>query len=365
MKILVITESWPPAVNGVATSSVRVVRELTDAGHDTRVIAPVPESADSQVFEAKWMRVGPTQEYTVGRLGASAIDMMRDWRPDLVHIASPLSVGFSGLRAAQRLAIPTVAAYMTDFRAFSAQTLRRVPGHVRVANLFARTQRMLHSMATINVACSRYALDTLREWQSPAPREWVRAIDTQRFAPWRRTERVDSAPSDRTIRIGYAGRLAPEKELPMLAALRDLPSTSLTIIGDGPSRPKLESLLPEATFTGKLHGDEYAEAVSSLDIFVHPGRGETLSQVVLEALSSGVPCVVPDAGSGSTELVQPGISGGHFVGGSQQSLRSAVERLIAEPGKRPADISATVAHRTWQTSMDSLLSSYDEALRGA
>ncbi|WP_194291372.1 glycosyltransferase [Cumulibacter manganitolerans] len=362
MKILFVTESWPPAMNGVATSSVRLVEELRGRSHRIRVVAPLTsDSPGEELHAAKALRVGPTQEYTVGRLGARCVRMIEHWRPDLVHVASPLSVGYSALRAARRQAIPAIAAYMTDFTAFSAQAMHRLPGAQLTSRMAGRVQQALHSMATINIACSQYALGTLRGWRAPVPREWLRAIDTARFTPAARTQRLTTSATG-TVTIGYAGRLAGEKELDLLIALRGIPGARLKVIGDGPARGRLERLLPEAEFTGRLRGPTYPEAVASLDLFVHPGRGETLSQVVLEALSSGVPCIVPDAGSGSTELVAPGLSGRHFAGGDGGSLRAAALAELASPGRAPGEIAATVAHRTWDSSMSSLLASYDEAL---
>ncbi|WP_166741586.1 glycosyltransferase [Cumulibacter soli] len=362
MKVLLVTESWPPALNGVSTSSVRIVQELRERGHDTRVVAPLPSYVGKDgVHAARAMRIGPTAEYTIGRLGSRCIDMVRQWRPDIVHVASPLSVGYSALRAARMQGVPTVAAYMTDFAAFSSQVMQRRPGRALTSRLANRVQQGLHAMATVNVACSQYALGKLRSWGAPVPREWVRAIDTTRFTPQQRQQRVSGA-DDGIRTIGYAGRLAGEKELELLASLRGIPDTRMKIIGDGPVRERLERLLPEAEFTGKLTGAAYPSAVSSLDVFVHPGRGETLSQVVLEALSSGVPTVVPDKGSGSSELVRPGLSGAHFVGGDPVSLRDAVQSQLCND-TAPADIACTVSYRTWDSSMRSLLASYDEALR--
>lgn len=362
MKVLVVTESWPPAMNGVATSSVRLVNELRNRGHETRVIAPLTEESPGHgVHAAKSMRIGPTQEYTLARLGSHCVRMIRQWRPDIVHVASPFSLGYAALRAARKLRVPAVAAYLTDFTAFSAQAMRRLPGQELTARTAGRVQRRLHAMASVNVACSQYALDTLRRWGSPIPREWLRAIDTDRFTPYARRDRLAADARGITV-IGYAGRIAGEKELALLTALRGIEGTRLRIIGDGPYRSKLERLLPEAEFTGKLTGAAYPQAISELDLFVHPGRGETLSQVVLEALSSGVPAIVPDGGSGSTELVRPGRSGAHFAGGDGRSLRATALRQLAASPVSAEQIAATVAHRTWERSMRSLLSSYDEAL---
>lgn len=361
MKLLLVTESWPPALNGVATSSVRLVHELRGREIDVRIIAPTAdEPADRNVHRAHSIQVGPTPEYTLGRIGTHTIELIDRWRPDLVHVASPLSLGFSALRAVQRMAIPAIAAYLTDFGAFSRQVLRHIPGRDRVARAFDRAQRAVHAMAAVNVACSEYALSTLRRWESPQPREWLRAVDLQRFDVAQRERRL-TAPSG-PLRVGYAGRLAGEKELGLLTALTDL-DVEVVLIGDGPYRVRLEQLLPTAVFTGKLLGDDYPRALSGLDVFVHPGRGETLSQVVLEALASGIPCVVPDSGSASTELVVPGLSGSHFRAGDADSLRTAVSGLLAAAPTEPAAIRRTIAHRTWERSIDSLLSSYDEALR--
>ena len=363
MRTLLVTESWPPALNGVATSSARLVRELRGRGIDVRVIAPTPdEPTDPSIYRAHTIQVGPTPEYTLGRIGARSIELIERWKPDLVHVASPLPLGFSALRAVQRMAIPAVAAYLTDFGTFSRQVLRHVPGRNRVARAFDRAQRAVHAMASVNLACSQYALSTLQRWESPQPREWLRAIDLQRFDVTRREHRLATHPTGSRLRVGYAGRLAGEKELGLLTTLTDL-DIELVLIGDGPYRSRLEQLLPTAVFTGRLLGDDYPDALSSLDVFIHPGRGETLSQVVLEALASGIPCVVPDSGSASSELVVPGLSGTHFRAGDPNALRVAVSGVLSQTPAEPAAIRQTIAHRTWDRSIDSLLSSYDEALR--
>jgi len=300
MRILFVSESWPPAMNGVATSSARVVEELRGHGHEVRVIAPeVTEhtvglsglaSRDPHGYS---LRVGPRPEYTLGLFDHRGAELMRSWRPHLVHVASPLSLGYQALSAAQRLGIPSIAAYLTDFPRFTRQALGDRPGAQPLAGLLGRVQRRAHAMATVNIACSRYALRTLNAWNSPRARAWLRCVDLARFTPDARATRLAGhrgaagAPRAVTpVRIGYAGRLAPEKELQLLAGLDGLPGVELQLIGDGPSRERLAHQLPAAVFTGRLAGAEYPAALSALDLFVHPGRGETLSQVVLEALQS-------------------------------------------------------------------------------
>ncbi|GMA21778.1 glycosyltransferase [Arsenicicoccus piscis] len=376
MKVLVIAESWPPAMNGVASSSLRLVTELRDRGHHTKVIAPTtlespgraPSSHDRHdprdLVSAKAVRVGPTQEYTVGIMGGQPNRLLETWRPDVVHVASPLSLGWAGLRAARRHDVPAVAAYLTDFTAFTRQSMRHLPGGPAAAGVLGRAQRAAHSLAAVNIACSRYALGTLHDWGSPTPREWLRAVDGVRFTPQRRRRALArrAAEGRTSVRIGYAGRLAAEKELELLASVADLPDVELMIVGDGPRRARLAELLPRARFTGRLGGEDYADTVASFDLFVHPGRGETLSQVVLEAVALGIPCVVPATGTASSELVTPGVGGAHFRGGDGADLRETVERLLPTLPRGPEPIAAGVRHRTWEGSMTSLLDAYDEAI---
>lgn len=362
MRILFVSESWYPAMNGVATSSARVVDELRSRGHEVAVIAPGRRQGDRDDIvrvSTLWLRTH--SEYALGRLDEHARALFARWHPDLVHVASPLSLGWSALSTARRLGIPSLAAYLTDFPAFARQAMRFGPARDAACRMFTSVQRHAHALAVTNVACSDYALRALHAWGSPQPRVWLRSVDTVRFSPAARRRRL-AAGATGPLRIGYAGRLAPEKELHLLAGLRGIDNTRLVVVGDGPSRRRLQALLPEAEFTGRLDGRQYSDTIAGLDLFVHPGRGETLSQVVLEALASGVPCVVPARDSASSELVVDGVSGAHFDGGDPSSLRHVVRGLLRQPPHQPDAVADTVAHRTWAASMDSLLASYDVAL---
>jgi phosphatidylinositol alpha 1,6-mannosyltransferase len=186
-------------------------------------------------------------------------------------------------------------------------------------------------------------------------------VDAVLFTPARRDPalRRRLAPRDELL-VGYVGRLAPEKHVERLAALADLPGVRLVVVGDGPSRARLERLLPDAAFLGMLTGPALAAAYATLDVFVHTGPFETFGQAVQEAMASGLPVVAPDAG-GPRELVHHERTGFLVPPGPEGPLRAAVVRLRDDPALRQAFGRAgrrAVQGRTWPAICDELLLHY-------
>ena len=192
---------------------------------------------------------------------------------------------------------------------------------------------------------------------------WRRGVDTERFAPERRSEawRREVAPNGEII-VGYVGRLAPEKQVEDLRAIADLPGVRLVIVGDGPDRPALERMLPGAHFAGFLGGDDLAAAMAGFDVFVHPGESETFCQTIQEAMASGVPVVATGAG-GPLDLVRSSVDGWLYRPGDLAELRSRVLDLTGDDAKRRAfSVRAreAVAGRGWDRLGDELIEHYEE-----
>lgn len=351
-------------MNGVTGSVLHVLRHLAAHGHETLVIAPRAGeiTADLHGARAELLRSVPLPSYPDVRVvfarAAKLAGILREFRPDVVHLASPFVLGWQGVAAADALRVPAIAVYQTDVVAYAEKY-----GMPQASALVGAHVGRLHRRATLTLAPSTASMRQLEALGVDRLRRWGRGVDAERFAPGRRSEswRARVAPG-RTI-VGYVGRLAPEKQVEDLAALSGIPGTTLVIVGDGPARPQLERALPGAVFTGHLGGTELAEALASFDVFVHPGESETYGQTIQEALASGVPVVATGAG-GPVDLVRSSVDGWLYRPGDLRDLRERVCDLLGDDGKRRAFATAareSVRGRTWDALCRRLVGHYDEA----
>ncbi|WP_405966890.1 glycosyltransferase family 1 protein [Streptomyces sp. NBC_00015] len=366
MRVVIVTESFPPDVNGVAHCAFQTARHLVDRGHTPVVVAPATAAGTGPDAEAPCpvVRVPslPLPGYPQVRVAlpsrrvAAAI---AEHRADLVHLASPFILGVRGMSAAARLGIPAVAVYQTDLGGYA----RTYMGAGEAAAW--RRIRSVHAAADLTLAPSSAALHDLDTHGVPRVKLWPRGVDTLRFCPDRRDEalRRALAPNGELI-VGYVGRLAPEKHVELLSGVCGLPGVRVVVVGDGPSRPGLEETLPGAVFLGNRTGDELARIFASLDVFVHTGPFETFCQTVQEAMASGVPVVAPAAG-GPLDLVAQGRTGLLVPPRDAAVVQDAVAALVADPARRAAYGAAgraTVEGRTWAAVGDRLIGHYEDVL---
>jgi len=369
MRVAIITESFPPDVNGVANSVLRVAEQLVVAGHHPLVVAPAAATARRSVPPAlpyPVVRIPslPLPGYPGLRLGLPArrrlVAALREHDADVVHLASPFVLGAGGGAAARRLGLPVVAVFQTD-----------VPGYARAYRMGLgeeaawRWIRHIHARAARTLAPSTQTASELLTRGIPRVWLWRRGVDTTLFDPARRSALVRAvlAPKGEVL-VGYVGRLAVEKRVDLLHQAALLPGVRVIVIGDGPARTAVRRSLPTAAFLGERRGVALATLCASLDIFVHTGALETFGQAVQEALASGVPVVAPAAG-GPLDLVDPGHTGLLVRPGDAGAVALAVAELAADPERRRrygVAARASVAGRTWGAVTAELIAHYEAAL---
>jgi phosphatidylinositol alpha 1,6-mannosyltransferase len=365
MRVAIVTESFPPDVNGVAHCALRTAEHLARRGHEPLVVAPagphVPGTAADPcpVVRVPSLPLPGYPQVRVALPGRRTAAAITAHRADLVHLASPFVLGVRGLAAATRLRIPAVAVYQTDLAGYARTYL-----NAGEAAAWRRI-RAVHSAAARTLAPSSASVTALTEQGVPRVHLWQRGVDPVRFHPAHRDDalRRELAPRGELI-VGYVGRLAAEKQVELLADTCTLPGVRVVVVGDGPSAPALRGALPGAVFLGRRTGDELARIYASLDVFCHTGPFETFCQTVQEAMASGVPVVAPAVG-GPLDLVSHGRTGLLVPPGDALSVRTAVALLHADPRLRVrygAAARADVAGRTWEAVGDQLLEHYAQVL---
>ena len=371
MRVAIITESFPPDVNGVAHCVLRVAELLTSHGHHPLVIAPMPPGErrvrDKFPFPVVRVPAVPLPGYPSFRLGLPSrrvqAALIRH-QAEVVHLASPVFLGAHGAAVARRLGLPTVAVYQTDLPSYA-----RAYRLGRAGETFAwRWLRGIHNGAARTLAPSTVTATGLLGQGIGNVWLWGRGVDTRRFDPAKRSQQLRAAllgeAAQRELLVGYVGRLATEKRVELLAGITALAGVRLVIVGAGPAEAMLRQDMPDAIFLGERRGEELAAIYASLDVFVHSGPYETFGQTLQEAAASGLPVVAPAAG-GPLDLVADGVTGYLVPPSDSGAFTAAVARLAADPAARAAFGAAgrrKVLGRSWPALTEELIGHYAAVL---
>lgn len=357
-RLAVVTETYPPEVNGVAMSMARVVDGLNRRNHDIQLIRPrQPAPAAGAALGAPVVDEVLTKGLAVPlypnlRMGVpSKRALVKLWslhRPDVVHIATEGPLGWSALQAAQHLALPVTSDYRTNFHAYGK--------HYRLGLLSRPIMgylRKFHNRCHATMVPTEAMRLLLAERGFERLNVVGRGVDAQRFDPARRSaamrEAWGAAPDD--LVMGYVGRLAPEKNLGVvLAAYQAVkvmqPRARLVFVGDGPMRAELAARAPDAVFAGQRSGDDLAAHYAGLDLFLFPSLTETFGNVTTEAMASGC-AVVAFESAAAGELIRTGVNGWLAGPGSESEFVATVRLVAADAALRHsvADVARATARR--------------------
>lgn len=342
LRLAVVTETWPPEINGVALTLARLVQGLRARNHEVQLIRPRQTREESARqdpgFHELLMRGMPIPRYPELKLGLPGKGaLVRAWtlrRPDLVHIATEGPLGWSALQAARRLRLPVTSDFRTNFHAYSQ--------HYGVGWLktpIAAYLRKFHNLTR----CTMVPTHTLRAELHAMGFERVsvvaRGVDTQGFHPRHRSAalRASWGASERTLVMLTVGRLAPEKNLGVVLrayeAMREQGAdVRLVMVGDGPQRAALQQRCPEAHFAGMRRGEDLAAHYASADLFAFASLTETFGNVTLEALASGLP-VLAFHTAAAGDWVRHGRNGWLLPVNDEAAFVQQAARLAQSPGR--------------------------------
>ncbi len=355
MKLALVTETYPPEVNGVAMTLSRIVGGLRERGNLVEVARP------RQKHER-----GPTEDFLVPgvaipfydalRIGLPAVGRLeerwRRWRPDVVHVATEGPLGLASLAAAKRLGVPVTSSFHTNFHAYG--------GHYGVAALRDATLaylRWFHNSTRCTLAPTRQMTAELAASGFRGLGVMARGVDTTLFDPAKRSAalRAEWGAAEGDPVVVYVGRLAAEKNLGVAVdgflRLRERePRARFVLVGDGPAREPLARSYPEFHYAGMRRGEELAAHYASGDLFMFASVTETFGNVVTEAMASGLVGVSYDYAA-TREHVRDGVNGFAAEFNREEAFYATVERALAERGRWPEireAARATALGLTWK-----------------
>lgn len=345
MRIAIVTETYPPEINGVALTVAGLAQGLSASGHDVQLVRPRQSQADNEgsledAIDTVLVRGARLPRYPGLQFGLPAARRLRAvWkteRPDAIYVATEGPLGYSALRAARALDVPACTGFHTRFDDFA-----RHYGLGLITPMVFGYLRRFHRKGAATLVPTAELRDFLDANGFGNVVLLRRAVDTELFNALRRDEslRAQWGVKPGQLAVIYVGRIAPEKNLALaVRGFRELqkhhPDARYIWVGDGPARAALAAENPDFIFSGIQRGADLARHFASADLFLFPSITETFGNVTLEAMASGVPTVAFDYGAAREHLTQA--CGRRVPFGDEAAFIAAVSELSANDEMREA-----------------------------
>ena len=370
LRIAVVTETYPPEVNGVAMTLGRLVDGLQVRNHQVQLIRPRQHSDDqpqpTATFTEHLQRGIALPRYEGLKMGLPAkAALTRLWtrqRPDVVQIATEGPLGWSALAAANKLRLPVASDFHTNFHSYSSHYGFGLLRRAIVAYL-----RKFHNKAAVTLVPTEGIRRELLDHGYENIEIIGRGVDTQLFHPARRDPalRARWGVADHETVALYVGRLAAEKNLALVFrafdAMREAhPATRLVLVGDGPERANWQARRPDAIFCGTQIGEALAAHYASGDVFLFPSLTETWGNVTIEAMASGLAVVAYDCAA-AEEIIRHG-ENGLKAPPEDQAAFIAQAVSLAPDRELQQRLGRAAAARAAQLSWDAIVDSFERVL---
>jgi glycosyltransferase involved in cell wall biosynthesis len=317
--ITIVSETFPPEINGVANTMKHLCQGLVQRGHVVTVVRPgqrhdrkgLTQSAGTDLFSRELIVGGlPLPGYHDLQFGLSRPQRLKQlWleqRPDAVYVATQGPLGVAAVSAARQLNVPVISGFHTNFHSYS-----RYYGVGILEKLLCAYGRWFHNRTSLTLVPTRKMQTVTSAMGIKNAELWSRGVDCQRFTPHKRDPalRRSWGLGDNDRAVLYVGRLALEKNIRKAVAcferIRGLhPGARFILVGDGPLRRQLEESHPDYVFCGTRSGEDLARHYASGDLFLFPSKTDTFGNVVLEAMASGLGVVAFDDAAAAEHIRQ-------------------------------------------------------------
>ncbi len=370
LRIAVVTETYPPEVNGVAMTLGRLVDGLQVRNHQVQLIRPRQHVDDqpqpTATFTEHLQRGIALPRYEGLKMGLPAkAALTRLWtrqRPDVVQIATEGPLGWSALAAANKLRLPVASDFHTNFHSYSSHYGFGLLRRAIVAYL-----RKFHNKAAVTLVPTAGIRRELLGHGYENIEIIGRGVDTQLFHPGRREASLRArwgVRDNETVAL-YVGRLAAEKNLALVFdafdAMREAnPATRLVLVGDGPERANWQAKRPDAIFCGTQVGEPLAAHYASGDVFLFPSLTETWGNVAIEAMASGLVVVAYDCAA-AKEVIRHGENGLKAQPEDEDAFIAQAVSLAPDTAQQRR-LGTAAAARAAQLSWDAIIDSFERVL---
>jgi glycosyltransferase involved in cell wall biosynthesis len=370
LKITLVTETFPPEINGVALTLEKLHNFLSISGHQPSVIRP---RRFSETRKPELVQGFPIPMYPKLRFGIGSplrlYQTIKSKMPDIIHLATEGPLGLACLGIAKSLRIPVVSSFHTNFDLYANDYKMGF-----LSSGISHYLRWFHNQTEATFAPSNACMERLQALGYKNTKIWTRGVDTSLFNPIQKDLNFKSkiGLSETDILLLYVGRLAPEKNIgSLLETFKKARSTLsrqgknlfLALVGTGPlvEQSDLEKtngiILP-----GELRGNHLAQWYASADIFVFPSTSETFGNVILEAQASGLPVLCLNS-----QATQERIRNQHdgILASNIEEFEKQIIDLCADKSKRfflGKNATQTAKSQKWDDIFNRLYQEYCEVI---
>ncbi len=297
MKVLIVTDTFSPDINGVARTLETLARGLAARGNQVDVITTTDGAQKENALHEVTIRrvrslsIPGYSEVRAGLVSATWFEKLFEiFRPDVIYVAVETIMGLNAIRAARLCGVPVVSGFHTNFHSYADNY------HLSFMKpLAARFMRYFHNRTSRTLTPSQSTAEHLREMGVNNVGVLGRGVKTDIFKPERRDSSLRAewgATDDAPVAI-FVGRIAAEKNLPLaVKAMQNLikakPGARGVFVGSGPKSEWLRRKYPQFIHAGARTGEDLARHYASADIFLFPSTTETYGNVLPEALASGL-----------------------------------------------------------------------------